>query len=310
MNHNETPLSILLAIFGIGDDPNINMGGAPGGDMSFDELFPPDEGFNFADNGIGNQPNPPVEPQIPQVPSDDFFLKGSNSVYKTREEALKGIDEKDSLIQQLRNTVVAMTGVDPVTRRPIGSPQPAPQGPVSYNEKPEAYFEDLKNAVTRNDPNAYREAQQRLIMDTLAPVAPLIQSFAKQQALEKMSNDIKDFRPFYGSDQYNAVLKENPKLAQAIEMAESNVGLSQDLPDLYKLAYAYGQYKRLPDLVKTAQTAAPSQPNPSTVRPTTAPSTIPPALQDERVSQTLSTPEGRKAIIEAAKARGLDKLGF
>jgi len=289
----------------------LNLSDAPGGDISFDELFPA-EGTTQATT-LGNPPS--VAPQAPQPeaqPSaeEQFFLKTGNSVYKTEADAIKGVTEKDQLIENLRQQHIQATGLDPVSGRPVGAPR-APQGqqtPVSTTESNfaqdgAAYVRALTDAYQRQDWNAYGRTQQKFLYDSLAPIAPVFVNAAKQQAISAAESDIKDIRGFIGSEDYNKTLGSNEVLKQAIAAAESDMSYHQQLPGLYKLAYQANQSRTLPELLKaaqaaTAQTAAPP-------RPTATSSTMAPPQPG--TAPDIRTPEGRKAIIEQFEQQGLDK---
>lgn len=283
-----------------------------------DAMFPAEPGSGFNNLTQGEQgTNPPAQPQpvqpapVPTPTPEAEFIKAGQTVYKTREDAERGIAHKDDLISKLRQQVQTITGVDPLTGQPVqAQPQyPQPQGPVSYTEHPEAFSRDLNAAIERNDPVAYAQVQQKMILDTLAPLAPVIQGVSDDRAAQAVSREIPDFAAFRTGNEFQAVLQENPKLAQAIELAKSDYRFQADLPDLYKLAYAVGQSRKLPELIKAAQ-AQMQQAPPAPTRPTTAPSTMTPAPQDIGGTNRdlLATPEGRKQLIERGKAMGLDKI--
>src|ERR1700686_2709185 len=78
------------------------LGQSPAGldDATFDSLFP-------AEPSQAIQPSQQVaakqDPQTTQ--QDQFFLKGGKSVYKTAEEAVKGLEVKDTLIDEQKATI-------------------------------------------------------------------------------------------------------------------------------------------------------------------------------------------------------------
>src|SRR6185312_13675913 len=98
-------------------------------------------------------PDPTTVTPTPTV--EDFFLKApTGSVYKTKEDAERGIAEKDSTIENLRKFAIEQTGFDPLTKRqvaqvpvrtPQATPPPTPED-NSYVKNPKKYVEDLSKA--------------------------------------------------------------------------------------------------------------------------------------------------------------------
>ena len=289
---------------------------APGGDMNFDDLFPSTEGNvlppTTAEPGTTSKPAPaPQEPVAPTPPltPEDFYLKAGETVYKSKEDAERGIQFKDSVIEQLRQRYIFEHGVDPLTNRPVDIPgtygarpqEGQPQVPANYLQNAQAYFDDLVNAVQQQDHNAYLQAQAKLVFDILEPLAPVISEITKERAVQNVGKEIKDFGDFVGSESYNSVLQEQPALKEAIQLAESNYQMFSQLPGLYKLAYWASQGRRLPELLKAAQQppATPPPPARPLTRPATAAPPVPTAAPDIR------TPEGRKALIAQLEASGV-----
>lgn len=263
---------------------------------SFDKLFENTEGAIAVDTPA----EPPVASPATQPASDEPFIKASTgTVYKTREDAVKGIETKDATIEQLRKLVVERTGVDPLTGRPV---PPVVQPPQSYLEDRKRYYTDLRTAVETNNEEAYFNAQAKLVADMLQPYLPVVTSTAKAQALRSLPDPIQQY---VGTPDYEASLKEVPLLANAIQAAEQNPNMFQQLPDLYRLAYAQNISRKLPELTKGAQT--PPSPAP---RPAAAPTTLTPMTGGSTAAPSLATSAGRKAIIENAIARGIADIKF
>lgn len=166
---------------------------------------------------------------------------------------------------------------------------------TSYYRAPGKYFDDLVKAVETRQPEKYLAAQQRLILETLAPYAPAIQAFGRQQAIEEVASDIKDAREFLGSQAYTKAIETLPVLGDAIRAAEQNPQLQMQLPQLYRTAYYVAQGLNLPELLKAQ--AAPPAPATPPARPTMGATTLTPPTQTAP-QEDLSTTEGRKAIIE------------
>ncbi len=103
---------------------------APGGDIDLDKLFPNPELALQAPS----QP-PAAEPAAPQAPAaEQYFLKtATGTVYKSAEDAIRGTEEKDRVIQQLREKIAQSEGQDPLKKS-----QQAAQPPVEadYRQSP------------------------------------------------------------------------------------------------------------------------------------------------------------------------------
>lgn len=301
--------------------PNTNSdnwfkGEVPGGDIPFDELFPMEGG----DLSVSRQPGTPaasvaepaptpakVEPTPAPVP--EHFLKAEKSIYKTADEAIRGINEKDATIEALRRKVAEATGVDPLTNKPVSRPEPAPEN-VDYRRDRARYMKDLAKAAEAHDEEAYYNVQAKLIQDTLAPVAPLIQSVAKQRAIEQASTQIPDFSKFRNSGDFNSTLEQFPELRAAIEMGESNFEMSGKLPELYRMAYTIYNGVRAANALETRQTEPPVNPTPvRTATPTTT-TTPPQATIGGTAQDLLKTSQGRKALIEQFERGGVGDFKF
>lgn len=283
-------------------DPNVpqistqmDFSDAPGGDLSFDDLFPPD--------GAQTTVTPPAAPD-PQVQPDYFLKTSTGTVYKTAEEAAQGIAHKDALLEKLRQREISRTGVDPLTEKQVSAPKD-PVQPVNYLQDKKRYFSDLKAAVDGNNEEAYLNAQTKLVFDALEStgLAPVITSFAKSQAVEKVSNEIKDFRTFRESPDYNESVGKFQILQQAIEQAENNTALYAQLPELYQIAYYVSRGVKLPEIVKATPTPQATQPS----RPSLSQSTLtPPSAMAPQ--EGLRTSEGRKAIISRMESQGIGDM--
>jgi hypothetical protein len=237
-------------------------------DATFDKLFPPDQ------------------PSVPQGPSQAELAQ--------RAEATRAINERDQLIHNMRQQYALATGVDPLTGQPVGQGNGAPRQ-VDYTQDREKYMNDLYAAAQRS-PNDYVNVQQKFVMDTLGPLAPLVKKFQRQQTVEALSkSDTPEAAKYIGTQSYQRVLSANPELANAIAVAESDLKWHSRLPGLYKLAYQAGKG------LEAAQRQVTSQNQPQT--PTTPPRT------QAQVNQSFKTLEGIRATIAAYEKAGV-KLDF
>lgn len=304
----------------------VNLNDSPAGfldDAAFDALFPADAPTTVAAPNQAQptqtQPTtttPVVEPTqtvttTPTAPQGDQpFLKGERSVYKTADAAVQGINQKDALIEQLRQRYALTTGIDPISGQPVGqAQQPVP---TDYTANPQRYFTDLYEAA-KNSPEAYVGVQQKFLMDTLKPLAPVLQRAAREQAKEALKTELPDAPNFIGTPAYEKALSVSPQLKEAIAAAETDYRFHSRLPELYKIAYLAGQGIQLPELLEKAKTqptttvVAAQQPTQPTVRTTTQPTTTAPT--QTTVRPNLKTLDGIRAVIAEAEARGA-KLDF
>jgi hypothetical protein len=277
---------------------------------TFDSLFPADSPVVVAQvttpsvQGSTPPPPPPQTSAQPQTPSAPY-LKGAKSIYNTPEAAVQGIDQKDALIDQLRQRYALTTGIDPITGQPVNGVA-APQKSDSYYQNPEKYLEDLYQAASKGGPQAYRDVQGKFIMDALSPMQPYLQRAARDQALDALSTQIPDSRAYIGSPQYQVALDANPELKNAIVAAETDMKWHSRLTDLYRVAYYTGKGMQLPEILKTATPS--QQPTTQTpVRPTMQSTTPnPPTVQTQRpgfrgiesIRGTIAEMEARGAKLE------------
>lgn len=276
----------------------------PGGDLPFSSLFPEtDEGLSTTvdQNTPVQAPQAPATPEV--KPAEDFFLQGSNSVYKSREAAIEGINQKDALIAQLREQLGHGQ-----TTAPAVAPQPQAQEPTNYAQNPDRYYDDLTTAVQQGDKRAWTSIQTKFIQDTLAPYAPLLQDAGKTKAMTTVSGEIKDFTQFMQSDQYAKTLDKMPVLREAVQVAESRPELYNSLPQLYQLTYYASKGLQLPQILEAAATSKAPNQTAQPTRPPMTPATQTPAVTGGRTD--LTTPEGRKAYIQQMESGGILDVKF
>lgn len=291
---------------------------APGSDLTFDQLFPSEPRVGDAPNTVTPATSAPVTTApvttpVPQstpavTPADDFFLSGSESKYRTREAAIEGINQKDAVIQQLRQRYALTTGIDPITQQPVGAAAATPAS-TNYARDRQRFVSDQAAALQKGDADAYGRVLEKFVMDTLEPYAPALQASARERALRQVESDVKDFDKFLGSSNYKSTLERHPELGDAIAIAESDIRFNSRLPGLYKLAYEASLSSQLPELLKANQTTTPEvRTAPVTMTPTTT--APPPSATTPAAAPSLATKEGRRAIIEAAERSGLTNKLF
>jgi hypothetical protein len=262
-------------------------------EVTFDDIFNSEP--------TTTQEEPLVDTQAQPEGTPDFVLRTSTgTVYNSIEDAQRGTEEKDRLIESLRQRYIAERGIDPITNQPV---RLQPQEEVNYLREPEKFYQDLEAANTNRDPRAFTQVQAKFMYDLFGPYLPILTQTAKAQAVDSVSNDFKDFREFIGSEGYSKYLDDRPVLKQAIKYAESDPQAASSLRDLYVLTYEGARGRNLPEIIKAAKTAQSTAPAP---RPAMTNSTMAPPSTGAEPS--LATSEGRKTIIDSFKSRGLDKV--
>lgn len=284
-----------------------------GADISFDELF----GVEDGSYPRSQAPDPATASPAPQA-DDQFFLKTGSTVYKTLDDAVKGTEHKDAWIARARE-YQRENNLDE-NFQPRGVPNaPAPAAPVQpetssqfkYLNNAKGYFEDLSQAASKGDYASYQRIQQEAQLEfnsqQFAPVVPLLSEVARNKAIREVSGDIKDFNTFVDSEDYRETLKQNPVLANAIKVCETDFSHTDQLPGLFRLAYLTNQGRRMPDLLRQQPTQAAPTIQSQPPRPTTAPSTMtpPPSTSPSQTSNWATDREARKALIKDTESRGL-----
>lgn len=292
-------------------DPNTtlsaSMSSAPGADIPFDELFPSE-----GDHAVAQPTVPETTPQnLPQAPPD-FFLKTEKSVYKTSEDAARGVAHKDQLIDRYR-AYLQDQNIDPDTLQT--RPKPAvqdPSDPYRYLGKEGKIFDDLSDALTRHDKAGYdkvlSQAFDEKLNATLGPLAPLIAEISQQRAVRQVSEQAKDFSTFRYSDDFTKVRQSIPLLDNAIKSAESDYRMSDQLPDLYRMVYLIHQGGQKPEPAPNTG-LPPVQTSPS-ARPTTSPSTMTPMPPAPATQDWATNRDSRKQLIRDMETRGIKDRQF
>jgi hypothetical protein len=284
----------------------------------FDSLFPADS--NGAATLSAQQTTQPagtqtvqqqqVSQQTQTTVSNEPFLKGSKSVYKTSEAAVEGINQKDALIDTLRQRYALTTGIDPITGQPVGQMLQNAPDPNNYASNPDKYMKDLYEAA-KSGPENYAGVQQKFIMDSLRPLQPIIASAAKNQALENVSRENAEIPKFVNSDAYNKTLDANQDLKDAIATSEADVRFHSRLPGLYKLAYLAGQGMQVPEILKATTTQTKTTPSQTQqvqqpVRTTMNNGTLAPPTDRVNAQPSFKDINGIRATIAAMEAKGVN----
>lgn len=275
-------------------------------DATFDSLFPAESSQPVAP-AAQPQTAQPVQQPVQQPTQDQLFLKGDRSVYKTAEDAVRGINEKDAVIEQLRQRYALTTGIDPITGRPVG-PQGQTQESVDYYQQPDQYLDALYSAAKKGGPEAYRDVQAKFLFDALKPLQPVIQKAARDQAVESLATEIPAAKAFVGTPNYSKALEVNPELKQAILLSESDQRFHSRLPGLYKLAYLTAQGMQMPELLKAqAQTQTTTQTVQTQGTPvrTTLQATTPSPSTTQAAPPSFKTIDGIRSVIRDMEAKGV-----
>ena len=241
----------------------------------------------------------------PLVSTEPYLQTSTGTKYLTPEDAVRGTEEKDRQIDHMRQWAIAMTGYDPISGKPVRM-TPYTQE-VNYARDPERFYDDLAEANEKRDKRAYAGIQLKMLQDAfLDPYKAVLTQSARSVAMENAERARPGIREFVESGKYRDYVTSIPIIHDAIATAETRPEMGTQLQDLYILAFDGANGRSMPEILRAAKAqAAPvnpaTQPRP-TLQPVSQPmGTTPGAAED------LSTPEGRKAIIDAAKARGLDK---
>jgi hypothetical protein len=288
----------------------VNLSDAPAAldDAMFDSLFPAEPTpVVVAPAPEPAAASPAVDTQTPDGQPNGPFLKGNTSVYNTPEAAVEGLNQKDALIENLRQRYALTTGVDPITGQPVATVAQPQTRPTDYYDSPDLYIKAASDAIQKGSPEAYRDAQAKFMLDTLKPLQPFLQRAVREQAVETVSQEIKEVGSFIGSDSYKQTLAQIPELRDAINIAETDQRFYGRLPGLYKMAYLTGQGRQLPELLKAQAAQAAKQTPPVPVRQTLNPTTT--AMPQQTARPTFKTIEGIRATIAEAESRGA-KLDF
>lgn len=271
----------------------------PNGDTPFSELFgDPSSEASTVNGGEATIASTTTQTNAePQTQTFTEIKTSTGSVYRTLDAVTKGIEDKDTLITQLRDQLKSVTGRDPI--RPHVEPEN-----TNYIGNPTRFADDLAEAARKGDAAKYQQVLLKQFDEYLGPAKPLFQEFARSNAQGKVSAEIKDFDQFVHGEEYQKTLERNPVLSNAIQGAEQNFAYSSQLPELYRLAYDSYTRARLPELIRAAAqnpVASGAATTQQPVRTTTmSGSTMTPAApsNQQTVREMMTTSQGRKDFIK------------
>ena len=274
------------------------------GDIPLNEAFPNPE----VQQSVAPVQAEVTETQTPvqqETPASPFLSTSTGTVYKSAEEAARGIEHKDSVIARLRSEAIERTGIDPLTGQPVAKPAPVAEAPKPYSQNGEQFIKDLADAATAGDMNRYVSIQAKLAQEQTAQFIPMLNEFSINKAVDVVGSKYSDFRTFKNSSAFQETLNDNPALKQAIQYAEANATQASDLKDMYEIAYKLNSARIIPEALRTAPAA-------QAVRPTTTSTATPAHPQGGRVIETpnLATNEGRAALIAQQQRAGVMDIKF
>lgn len=314
-------------------DPGSQTWNPPTGDEDFDSLFQRVgvDGESLVNSNTvpteltteAAEPAPPT-PAIASEPSKFELKTKTGTVYKSLEDTVKGIEAKDTTIEQLRSMIAAVTGEDPLSKTGIKpGTTTAPQKPVSYLQDRRRFAQDLTKAAELGqkedswDPygNVLGQYIYEIVQSAVGPYMPVVQNVGKQQALESVTKEVPDFRKFYGTPEYQKVLEQRPKLAGYIQTLEGNPTMQEDLAEQYRDVWNEYQVNKLTEL---ASKPTPVSQNPTPRVPLQSrssdfkqePNDGMRRNQPQGAKPSLATAEGRKLLIQELERRGLADVNF
>ena len=209
------------------------------------------------------QQEQPASQAPPQPPAhSDYFLKAdTGTVYKTAEEAAKGVAEKDRMIATQKQQLEQLTRVAQAALG--GQPQP------SAAQQQAALYKALETSVQQGDmtfDQAVRalaeQTSQEQYQKQMQPLQPLIRHANRTQALEIASQQFDpNIRSFYGGTSYQKVLETNSVLRDGINQAEADPRYAGALPELYRMAFQLASLQSAPTAAQPPQQTVPQSTN-------------------------------------------------
>jgi len=272
-----------------------NFDDAPGGDADLNAIFG----------------NPEITPPAIEAPatiaqtneSAPFLRNATGSVvYNSAEDAIRGIEHKDALLEEARRKLQELTGEDAFKKR--NQQQQEQHQEVNYGMDAKRYMADLNAAVSTGKEEDVVRVQQKFIMDSLAGYTPMLTEVARSQAIGRVTSEVPDFTKFMGSEDYNKTLDAFPLLRNSIQIAETNPSAAGELSQLYRMAYDTSTGRNMSRIVQeqSQQHAAPP------VRPTVSSSPITPSTQTYVPAKT--SLERHRQTISQFESNGIEDRRF
>jgi len=206
----------------------------------------------------------PQAPQAPPPPVPDYFLKAeTGTVYKTAEEAARGVAEKDRMISQQKQQLEYLQRV---AQAALGG---QPQAQTAAQQQA-SLLNALEGSVQRGDMTFdqamqafVQQASQRQFQQGMEPLQPLIRHANRIQALEVAAQRYDpNIASFYGKESYNKTLESYPELREAIEIAEANPQFAAKLPGLYRMTFQLASGTPAPAATQPTQQTVPQSNQP------------------------------------------------
>lgn len=259
------------------------------------------------------------EDQLQATAGPGFELKtNTGTVYKSAEEAIRGIEQKDTLLGQLRQQIVQLTGQDPLSARQAAAPgqvAPAHMGnPNSLVENPQLLWTRMSETMQRGDAKAWAQTLgsyvDEILQRRLAPYNPIIGEVSKTQAVRALGNKTPEYGQelpkFIDSAEYQTLVSRFPVVKEALQIAVSDPQQAGVLPELFELLFLADRGLKLDAAVKAAAARPTASPNPNLARPTLNPrAAISAPTGRPQAPNSLNSEVGRDAIIANAENSGL-----
>lgn len=273
---------------------------APGGDLDINQIF-----GNPEIPETTAQPMPELNASDPVAP---FLKTATGTEYNSAEDAIRGIEHKDALLERARQEIRELTGQD-IFNKQYQRPQPQqqvqqqhnnPDVSINYGSDAKKYMADLNAAVTSGREEDVVRVQQKFIMDSLAPYTATLSEVSRSQALNRVTSEVPDFTKFMNSEDYGKTLDAFPLLRNSIQIAETNPQAAGDLSQLYRMAYDTAVGRNMPRIVqeqRQQQQAQPIRPTVSSTPMTPTTNTYVPAKTSlERNRNTVQEYEGKGVL--------------
>lgn len=230
---------------------------------SFDDLFGP----VAAPDGTQPQAAPTQAAQDPA--SGQWFLEApTGTKYRTAQDAVAGITEKDQTIHRLQQQIQNATQV-------FNGQQPQAAAVPSFVEllekavQPGGDHKALEAYLT----NRIQEQAQALYQQQYGSIAPLVQHAGLNRAVEIAASGPKgdpNIVNFVRSQSFRDIATEWPELGEAIQQGASDANYAvTKLPNLIRMAY------KLASVAAPAAPAVPAQPSRFPIPSSTTPPTQP-----------------------------------